>query len=236
MLNNLNTEAMKNLKLNIAGNFSLIFMLMMYSVAAPAQTRTLRGRENNTISNRSTQSNVTNRTGSRQERTVVVRPQPEKSQSVRNSYQVKTEDFHPANTNQGNSKSFGHSENHEGYGHSEYHDGYGYHNDHYNQPKTYSVWNFPAPWVYANHAYVFRHSHGDYYFYNNRFFSYDPFRGYYAVTFPYQTIFSWLPAGYDEVMVDGQIYFRYGNLFFVETPVGYRIVPPPAGIYVSINF
>ena len=56
------------------------------------------------------------------------------------------------------------------------------------------------------------------------------------VTFPYQTIFSWLPAGYDEVMVDGQIYFRYGNLFFVETPVGYRIVPPPAGIYVSINF
>lgn len=117
------------------------------------------------------------------------------------------------------------------------------HNEHsstftyaYHHPKTYHTWHYPAPWVYAPHAIVFRHHHGDYFFYHGSFYRYHPVRGYYRVAVPGSVVFSHLPVGYEKVFIGGGYYYRYGKVFFEYTPYGYRIIPRPSGLIITARF
>ncbi len=112
-----------------------------------------------------------------------------------------------------------------------------YNSNHYHHPKTYKTWKFPAPWKYSAHAFVFRHRDHDYFFYHNRFYRYSPDRGYFVVGFPLGVVFTWLPEGYEEVVIDGRLYYRYGDVYFRRTFYGdYRVVRPLGRFHLSINF
>lgn len=106
----------------------------------------------------------------------------------------------------------------------------------YYRSGTYYTWQYPAPWKYARHAIVFHHNHGNYFFHHGRFYQYHPARGYYRVGVPTGLVFEYLPTGYREVRVGGQLYYRYGNIFFEYSPWGYRIIPQPAGMVITAHF
>ncbi len=233
---------MKTKILQITTNLFLTILIMTISFSSFGQNRNSNSR-GNTMYSRGSATVSRNANNSRQQRTIVENRRPAITQSSRNPEQARTNNPKPVN-NSGN-----HGNNH--YGHKDYNsNGHSWNNDqnayasgwrmnnyrtHNYYPKTYSVWNFPAPWAYSSHAIVFRHDHGDYYFCNNRFYRYDPFRGYYMVDYPGGVIFSYLPVGFQEVMWNGAIYYRYGNIYLEYTPVGYVVVGPSSGIYLSAN-
>ena len=168
------------------------------------------------------------------------------SGSKNNSNGWKSNDNHQNGKNNNWNNSYGHNDHgnknyhsnawHKGYGHNGYsHNDHGYYHANHH-PRTYNAWNFPAPWKYSAHAVVFRHAHDDYFFYNNVFYRYSPYRGYYTVGCPEGIIFTYLPVGYNEVMVNGRIYYRYGNVFFEPVYEGYRVINPPSGLFVTFNF
>lgn len=250
MLNNLNDEAMKTEFLHIARNLFLIVLLTGISFTGFSQGRTQTSRVTSSrIGNRNSTDARTANTN-RNDR-IVVRDRNTVNQNSRTTYQAKKEESHPSNngngnnwkSNYGNNKSNGHAGNYgnKSYGHSwksdhNYSYSYGYGYNHYHHPRTYSTWGYPAPWKYSRNAYVFRHEHGDFFFYHNRFYRYSPVHGYYVVNYPSGMIFTYLPVGYREVLIDGIMYYRYGDIYFEATPVGYRIVRPPNGIYISMQF
>ncbi len=233
---------MKTKILHITSNLFLTTMIVMISISSFGQSRNSNNQGKTTYS-RGTASVNRNVNNTRQERTIVESRKPVTVQSSRNLQQNRKNDPKPANNNNAyNQNNKGHSEyksNDHSWNHS--HNSYAGswngngHRVYYSHPKTYNGWNYPAPWKYSTHAVVFRHDHGDYYFYNNRFYRYDPFRGYYLVDFPGGVIFSYLPIGFREVMWNGLIYYRYGNIYLEYTPLGYRVVPPESGIYFSMN-
>lgn len=116
-------------------------------------------------------------------------------------------------------------------GHHNYINVYSYHH-----PGTYNAWHFPAPWKYARHAIVFHHNHGNYFFHHGRFYQYHPSRGYYRVGVPAGLVFEYLPSGYKKIYIGGQLYYRYGEIFFEYSPWGYRIIPQPTGMIVTAHF
>jgi hypothetical protein len=56
------------------------------------------------------------------------------------------------------------------------------------------------------------------------------------VGMPSNLTFSYLPVGYEEVYIRGQLYYRYGEVYFEYSPWGYRIIPRPRGIIVTARF
>ncbi len=84
--------------------------------------------------------------------------------------------------------------------------------------------------------YVLQHGHGRYYYYNGHFCSYRPGIGYVTVNVPFLTVFSHLPFHCKKVRIHGNVYYRYGNLYFEALPIGYRLVPSPVQVHISARF
>lgn len=83
---------------------------------------------------------------------------------------------------------------------------------------------------------VFHHDRDDYYYYGNHFYNYRRGIGYCAVEPPRHTYFRQLPSDCERVYVNGDVFFRNGNVFFQLSPRGYAIVPSPVQIRISARF
>ena len=83
---------------------------------------------------------------------------------------------------------------------------------------------------------VFKHSHGNYYYSGNNFYSYRRGVGYYVVEPPHHVYFRDLPFRCERVYARGQVFYRNGDLFFSYSPRGYIIVPSPFQVNFSVRF
>jgi hypothetical protein len=83
---------------------------------------------------------------------------------------------------------------------------------------------------------VFKHQHGDYYYFGNNFYRYHQGIGYCVVEPPRNIYFRHLPDDCNKVRIDGRVFFRHGDLFFQLSPRGYVIVPSPIEIRFSARF
>lgn len=84
--------------------------------------------------------------------------------------------------------------------------------------------------------FVFRHKHGDYYYFGNQFYTYRKGVGYYVVEPPRNVYFSELPFRCERVYANGHVYYRNGDLFFSYSPRGYVIASPPIQVNLSLRF
>ncbi|MCY1719739.1 hypothetical protein OU798_05260 [Prolixibacteraceae bacterium Z1-6] len=106
----------------------------------------------------------------------------------------------------------------------------------------------PRSYVYHNHYYhhykyghvirrfdyrpqIFVHNHHNYYCYNGHFFRYRMGVGYVLVDLPFGFEFDYLPRGYEQVYINGYMYFRLGNLFFEWGNQGFSLVHYPERYY-----
>ena len=103
------------------------------------------------------------------------------------------------------------------------------------EPYHYSYHRIPN-WTYNYHPVAFRHDHGQFYFHEDRFYRYHEHYGYIIVENPYEVVFTTMPYGYRRIIVDGVVYYKYGNLFFSYTPYGYQLIPRKHWIYLSARF
>ena len=81
------------------------------------------------------------------------------------------------------------------------------------------------------HPNIFIHNHHQYYCYNGHFFRFLRGVGYVLVDLPFGMVFQQLPLDYDQVYINGYLYFRVGNLFFEYTDYGYQLVHYPERYY-----
>lgn len=84
--------------------------------------------------------------------------------------------------------------------------------------------------------YILRHSHGDYYYSGNRFYTYHEGIGYCVTEPPRHVYFRELPFRCTRIYANGCEYYRNGDLFFRLSARGYVIVPAPVEINVSVRF
>ena len=84
--------------------------------------------------------------------------------------------------------------------------------------------------------YVLRHSHGNYYYSDNRFYTYHDGIGYCVIEPPRHVYFRELPFHCSRVYANGREYYSNGDLFFRLSARGYVIVPAPVEINVSVRF
>lgn len=105
------------------------------------------------------------------------------------------------------------------------------HKNYSNHPKYGRVYQ-----SFDHNPLVFRHSHGNYYYSGNNFYSYRRGIGYYVVEPPRQVYFRDLPFRCERVYAHGQAYYRNGDLFFSYSPRGYVIVPSPFQVNFSVRF
>ena len=82
---------------------------------------------------------------------------------------------------------------------------------------------------------VFHHDRDDYYYYGNHFYSYRRGVGYCVVEPPRHVYFRQLPVDCERVYVNGNIFFRNGDLYFQLSPRGYALVNLPR-ISISARF
>ena len=115
-----------------------------------------------------------------------------------------------------------------------------YHKKHhhmYKNPYYHKKYYHYSPWTYYNYPVVFYHkSFGEYYYHSGRFYQYDWRNGYYAVDMPTHVFFNTIPHGYSRVYINGRLFYQYNDIYFRDTPFGYRIVPHSSGIYISARF
>lgn len=83
---------------------------------------------------------------------------------------------------------------------------------------------------------VFRHSHGDYYYHGTQFYTYRDGVGYCPAESPREVYFNDLPFECNRVHVNGQVFFRHGELYFSHSNRGYVIVPSPLEVNFSLRF
>lgn len=83
---------------------------------------------------------------------------------------------------------------------------------------------------------VFRHSHGDYYYSGNQFYTYRDGIGYCMVDAPRRVYFRELPFNCTRVYANGHEYYRHGELYFSLSNRGYIIVPAPVEVNFSVRF
>jgi hypothetical protein len=83
---------------------------------------------------------------------------------------------------------------------------------------------------------IFRHSHGNYFYSDNHFYVYRDGIGYCSVEPPRNVYFSELPFDCSRVRINGQVFFRNGDLFFQLSRRGYVIVPSPIEVRFSARF
>jgi hypothetical protein len=74
---------------------------------------------------------------------------------------------------------------------------------------------------------VFVYHRIPYYCYDGYFFAYHRGVGYVLTDIPYGIVFPELPYGYEEVYINGYLYYRIGNLFFEFAGDGYRLIYYP---------
>lgn len=79
------------------------------------------------------------------------------------------------------------------------------------------------PWGYEHRPIMLHHHHGDVYYHHGRFYRYNNLYGYVIIEEPSYLIFTTIPADFHRVYVSGHIYFRFGDIWMVQTPLGYRI-------------
>jgi len=84
--------------------------------------------------------------------------------------------------------------------------------------------------------YVFNSDRGNYYYYGNHFYNYRRGIGYCMIDPPRNIYFRQLPFDCERIDMDGEVFFRNGDLFFQLSPRGYVIVPSPVGISISAGF
>ncbi|WP_163323043.1 hypothetical protein [Draconibacterium mangrovi] len=82
---------------------------------------------------------------------------------------------------------------------------------------------------------VFVHNHNRYYCYDGHFFRYYRGVGYVLVNLPFGFSFERLPYGYEQVHINGYLYFRVGNLFFESSGLGFSLVHYPDRYYAYNN-
>ncbi|MGE5395795.1 MAG: hypothetical protein ACM3P1_13715 [Candidatus Saccharibacteria bacterium] len=103
--------------------------------------------------------------------------------------------------------------------------------DYYDHPRYGRVYE-----RFEHKPYVLRCSHGDYYYTDNRFYTYHDGVGYCVAEPPRNVYFRELPFHCQRVYSDGCEYYRNGDLFFRLSTRGYIMVPAPVEFNVSIRF
>lgn len=119
----------------------------------------------------------------------------------------------------------------------------------YQYSQHYSKKTYPSHKGYFNHPKygrvyqrfehkptIFRHSHGNYYYSQDQFYTYHDGIGYCVADPPRHVYFRDLPSNYSRVHVNGQVYFRNGDIYFSHSPRGYVMVQPPLAINLSVRF
>ncbi|HZL08398.1 MAG TPA: DUF6515 family protein [Prolixibacteraceae bacterium] len=103
--------------------------------------------------------------------------------------------------------------------------------NYYNHPQYGRVYN-----RFDCNPIVFENTRGNYYYFGNHFYRYQRGIGYYVVEAPRSEYFSRLPVDYRRVQVNGNVFFRNGDVFFQLSHRGYRIVPSPIEVQFSVRF
>lgn len=83
---------------------------------------------------------------------------------------------------------------------------------------------------------VFHHDRDDYYYYGDHFYTYRRGIGYCVIEPPRDVYFRTLPVDCERVYVNGNIFFRHGDLFFQLSPRGYSIATSPVQLRISARF
>jgi len=107
---------------------------------------------------------------------------------------------------------------------------YGYYNPYsYRNNKYYYHHNYYGHVIrkFTYHPQIFIHNHIKYYSYDGNFFRYRSGVGYVLVDIPFGMAFDNLPNNYEQVYINGYLYFRIGNLFFEHTNYGFQLVHYP---------
>ena len=105
------------------------------------------------------------------------------------------------------------------------------HQNYYNHPSYGRVYNH-----FENNPIVFRNQYGDYYYSGNNFYRYHDGIGYCLSEPPRHQYYRNLPVECNRVYVNGQVFFRNGDLFFELSPRGYVLVPSPFNVQFAIRF
>ena len=105
-----------------------------------------------------------------------------------------------------------------------------YQSDYYEHPRYGRVYQ-----RFDRSPVVFHHDRDDYYYYGNHFYSYRKGVGYCVVEPPRHVYFRQLPVACEKIYVNGNVFFRNGDLFFKLSPRGYALVNLP-GITISARF
>lgn len=122
----------------------------------------------------------------------------------------------------------------------EYHRGYRpeysvrhkhYESDYYEHPRYGRVYH-----RFDDDAVVFHNDRNDYYYYGNHFYNYRRGVGYCVIEPPRHVYFRQLPIECERVYLNGNIFFRNGDVFFQLSPRGYSIVPSPVQIRITARF
>jgi hypothetical protein len=124
-----------------------------------------------------------------------------------------------------------------------------YRNNRNEYQPVYSKKNYHAHLNYYNHPQhgrvyirfdhnpiVFKTQYGNYYYSENNFYRYHDGIGYCAAEPPRNQYFRYLPVECRKVYINGQMFFRNGDLFFELLPRGYVLVPSPFEIRFSARF
>ena len=206
---------MKTLKANkkISWITTVIMIMMITADVGLAQNYSRRGRENTGTNNRIENSRRTTRSND--------------ANVSRNRYEARNTNTYQnskSNTYYGQKKNTAHN-NYKVKHNKKWH----------KEPYYYSYHRIPN-WTYSYHPVSFRHNHGNYYFHEDRFYRYHKHYGYILVENPYNVVFTTMPYGYRRIIIDGAVYYKYGNSFFSYTPYGYRLIPRKHWIYLSARF
>ncbi len=103
---------------------------------------------------------------------------------------------------------------------------YMYHRNYYHHPVYGHVIR-----KFVHRPVIFVHNHHRYYDYDGHLFRFYRGVGYVLVDVPFGLVVEYLPAGYEQVYINGYLYFRVGNLFFENTDLGFRLVHYPERYY-----
>lgn len=101
----------------------------------------------------------------------------------------------------------------------------------YNHPRYGRVYQ-----RFEHKPYVLKHSRGNYYYSDNRFYTYRDGIGYCVAEPPRHVYFRELPFRCTRIYANGCEYYRSGDLFFRLSARGYVIVPAPLEVNVSVRF
>lgn len=134
--------------------------------------------------------------------------------------------------NDKNHKGKGHDKHYKEYKHDKKYKVYKHgRNDCYDHPKYGRVYQ-----RFEHKPYELKHSHGSYYYVDNRFYTYRNGVGYCVTEAPRNIYFSELPFRCSKVYVRGHEYYRNGELYFRLSNRGYAIVPSPVEVNFSVRF